>query len=182
MQNMIMKDGKVHTLTLKKGKMERILYPLYYGGHMMRWSKACAVKNPKGIVWIAGTEGRDPNTDEVVEGMEAQMRMCLEKLKANLEEAGSGLEYIVHMTWEIMGKEFPDGIEQYPPFQVAEKVFNDFFLEHCGAAPIPVAALPEYKTFKATGKELPLVIDLMGVSGLAKKGMVVELGCTAVIP
>ena len=110
------------------------------------------------------------------------MQMCLEKIKANLEEAGSGLEYIVHMTWEILGKEFPDGIEQYPPFQAAEKVFNAFFEEHCGAAPIPVAATPEYKTFKATGKEMPLVIDLMGVSGLAKKGMLVEMGCTAVIP
>ena len=86
------------------------------------------------------------------------------------------------MTWEILGTEFPDGIENCPPFQAAEKVFNNFFEEHCGAAPIPVSSTPEYENFKATGKEMTLVIGLMGVSVLAKKGMLVEIGGTAVKP
>jgi hypothetical protein len=85
------------------------------------------------------------------------------------------------LTWWIKGH-FPNGIEQYPPFMIAESVFNEFFERECGARPIPVAAMPEYKTFVATGEEMPLVIGLIGVTGFGNKDVVVEMTCTAVIP
>lgn len=161
--------------------MKRTVLPLYYGGHMMRWAKTTLLENPKGLVFLPTIDGTDPDTGKMVPGMEAQQKMLLQKMKKYLDEAGSGLEYICDMTWYIVGK-FPNGIEQYPPFMIAESVFNDFFERECGAAPIPVAAMPEYKTFVATGKEMPLVIGLIGTPGLAIKDALVAMTCTAVIP
>ena len=162
--------------------MEFQINKLYYGGNLMPWSKSCVVKNPKGIVFLAGTEGRDPDTDEVVEGIEAQTLMCLEKLKQNAEEVGSSMDYICTMTIEVMGQEFPDGIDNYEPFQKAKHVFDDFFEKHCGARPIPIPNTPEYVGWKPNGKEKPLVINLVGVSGLAKKDMLIEISAIAVVP
>ena len=161
--------------------MKRTVLPLYYAGHMMRWAKTTLVEDPEGVVFLSAVDGTDPETGKVVPGMEAQQKIILKKIKKSLEEAGSGLEYICEMNWYIKGK-FPDGIEQYPPFMIAESVFNEFFEKECGARPIPVAAMPEYKTFVATGEEMPLVINLIGATGFGKKDALVEMNCTAVIP
>ena len=52
--------------------MEKISYPLYYGGELMPWAKGVVVKNSRGFVFLGGTEGRDPETGKVVKGAEAQ--------------------------------------------------------------------------------------------------------------
>lgn len=161
--------------------MKLTVLPLYYAGHMMRWAKTSLVEDPKGFVFLPALDGTDPETGQMVPGMEAQQKMLLKKMKQSLEEAGSGLKYIVELTWWIVGH-FPNGIEQYAPFMIAEAVFNDFFEKECGAAPIPVAAMPEAQTFVATGDEMPLVIGLIGTTGLAKKGSLVAMTCTAAIP
>lgn len=155
---------------------------LYYGGNLMPWSKSCIVKNPKAIVFLAGTEGRHPDTDEVVEGIEAQTLMCLEKLKANAEEVGSSMDYICSMTIFIKGQEFPDGIYNYKPFQDAKRAFDGFFEKHCGARPIPIQNNPEFVGWKPNGKEKPLAINVVGVSGLAKKEMLIEISAIAIVP
>ncbi len=161
--------------------MEKKVYKLYHGGHLMRWAQACVVKNPGGIAWIAGAEGRDPETDEVVEGIEAQTRLCLQKIKARLQEVGSSLDNIVHMQIEVAGQ-FPNGIEKDPGFLAAEKIISDFFEKETGVRPPPIPGMADYDTYKETGREQPLVIDLFGVTSLAKKEMLIEIGVTAVIP
>lgn len=155
---------------------------LYYGGNLMPWAKSCVSKNPKAVVFLAGTEGRHPDTDDVVEGIEAQALMCLEKLKKNAEEVGSSLEYFCSMTIFVKGQEFPDGIENYKPYQDAKRVFDEFFEKNCGARPIPIPNTAEAKNWKPDGKEKPMVINLVGVSGLAKKEMLIEMSAIAVVP
>lgn len=72
----------------------------------MRWAKGAVAD---GFVFLAGTEGIDPETLKPVEGIEAQTRLALEKVKARLEEMGSSLSNIVKMVYYIAG-EFPEGI------------------------------------------------------------------------
>jgi enamine deaminase RidA (YjgF/YER057c/UK114 family) len=166
----------------EKRKMDYKINKLHYGGKLMPWAKSCIVKNPKAIIFLAGTEGRDPATDDVVEGIEAQTLMCLEKLKQNAEEVGSSMDYVCSMTIFIKGQEFPEGIDNYEPFQKAKKVLDEFFEKHCGARPIPLPNIPESNDWKPNGQEKPLVLNLIGVSGLAKKEMLIEISAVAVVP
>lgn len=159
--------------------MEKKYYPLYYGGKLMPWAKGTVVKDAKGFVWVSGTEGRDPEsrdvklieTDgalvtQVVEGAEAQARMCWEKIKSGLEEMGSSLDNIIKVTSYVVGP-FPDGVVNSPTWQAAYKVREDFFKEHC----------PDLCADKN-----PPSHDLIGVAGLADKKMIIELAVVAVIP
>ena len=138
-------------------------YPLYYAGKLMPWAKGTVAN---GFVYLAGTEGRDPETDRVVEGIEAQTWMCMEKIKSWLEEMGSSLENIVKITYYVKG-EFPDGVGASENWQKAHKVKQDFYRKHC-------PSLCEDKN--------PPVADLIGVSGLALKEMLIEIAVTAVLP
>ena len=47
------------------------------------------------LVWTAGHTGRDPNTGEMPDGIEAQTRNTLENIKAALEAAGSSWNSVV---------------------------------------------------------------------------------------
>ena len=159
--------------------MERKTYPLYYGGRLMPWAKGTVVKNAKGFVWVSGTEGRDPESRDVkliekdgeldtdiVNGAEAQTRMCCEKIKSWLEEMGSSLDNIIKMTSYVVGP-FPDGVVNSPTWQAAYKVREEFFREHC----------PDLCADKN-----PPAHDLIGVAGLADKDMIIEIAVVAVIP
>ncbi len=161
--------------------MERKVYPLYHGSQKMLWGKGTVVKGAKGFVFLAGTEGIDPTSGEpwpapygaggeqprVLEGIEAQTRMCLEKIKSRLEELGSSLDNIVKMTCYVKGREFPDGIGYSLEWQKAQKAMDKFFEEHC----------PDLASNKN-----PVPFDLIGVSGLGLKDMLVEMACIAVLP
>ncbi len=147
--------------------MEKKTYPLYHAGKLMPWSKGTVIKDAKGFVFLSGTEGRDPETDEVVEGIAAQTRLAFEKIKSRLEEMGSSLENICSIRTYIVGPEFPDGIEADPKWQASFKARTDFLKEHCpqlcyGSNP-PAGAL-------------------IGVSGLGKKEMLIEVDVIAAIP
>lgn len=149
--------------------MQKKTYKLYYGGNLMPWAKGTVVKNPKGIVYLAGTDPYDPNEDfraggRIVEGAEAQWRMCLEKIKDRLEEMGTSLENIVHMIFYVAGP-FPDGVAKSPNCRF--DVLDAFFREHC-----PTLCMDNN----------PPSSDLIGVSALAAKESLVEISCVAVLP
>ncbi len=149
--------------------MEKITYKLHHGGNLMPWGKATKVTDAKGFVFVAGCEGLDPTQDyrkggKVVEGAEAQTRLALEKMKSRLEEAGTSLDNIVHMTHYVAGP-FPDGVVNSPNFRPDVK--DEFFREHC-----PILC----------SDNNPPTQDLVGVASLALKEMLVEIGCIAVLP
>lgn len=149
--------------------MEKKTYKTYYAGKLMPWGKGTVVKDAKGFVFLAGAEGHDPTQDfrkggKIVEGAAAQTRLALEKIKSRLEEMGTSLENIVHMTIYIKGP-FPDGVVNSPNFR--QDIIDDFFREHCPSL---------------CSDDNPPTQDLVGVASLALKEMLVEIGCIAVLP
>lgn len=133
-------------------------YPLFYGGQRMHWAKG-AVAN--GFVVLAGTEGIDPETLKPVEGIEAQTRLALEKIKSRLEEMGSSLSNLVKVTYYIVG-EFPEGIITSEKFKKMAKVRDEFFKEN-GIDPSDIPS------------------DLIGVTSLGRKGMEIEIAAIATV-
>jgi len=154
--------------------MEKKIYPLYHGEHKMSWGMGTSVKDPKGFIFLAGTEGIDPDASGtgpreavVVQGAAAQTKMALQKIKSRLEEMGSSLENIVKLIWYIQGTEFPDGVANSPNSREVMKAKEEFFKEHC----------PDFCM-----DNNPPPGDVIGVSGLALKDMLVEIACIAVLP
>jgi enamine deaminase RidA (YjgF/YER057c/UK114 family) len=150
--------------------MEKKTYKLYHGDTLMIWGKGTVVTQPRGFVFVAGTEGLVPDVDfsqggQVVEGAAAQTRLALEKIKSRLEEMGTSLENIIKLTWYVVGPEFPDGVVNHPNF--CFDVWDNFFRENCPSM---------------ASDDNPPTHDLIGVSGLGIKGQVVEIACVAVLP
>ena len=50
------------------------------------------------LLFLSGIGPRDPDTERIPEGIEAQTRACIQNLKAILEDAGSSLEKVVDVT------------------------------------------------------------------------------------
>ncbi len=146
--------------------MELKTYKLYYAGKLMRWGKGTVVKNAKGFVFLGGAEGRHPDTDDVVEGAEAQTRMCFEKIKANLEEMRTSLDNIIKMTFYVV-HDFSGDLASAPTWVTAVRVRNEFFREH---AP------------QLCDDNNPPTLDLVGVAALARKEMLIEIAVVAAIP
>ncbi len=149
--------------------MEKKNYKLYHGETLMPWGKGSVVQGAKGLVFVAGCEGQDPTQNmfkggRIVAGADAQMRLALQKMKERLEEMGTTMENIVHMTIYIVGP-FPEGVAYSPNYR--RDVLHQFFKENC----------PEMAFDKN-----PPPFDLVGVAGLAHKDMLVEVGCIAVLP
>jgi len=140
-------------------------YKVNYGGELMPWGKGCVVRNFNGLVMLGGTEGRDPETDEVVPGMEAQAKMALEKIKANLEEMGSSLNNIIKLWYYVVG-DFPEGLAASEEWQKVEKVKYEFFSKYA----------PQFCI-----DNNPPTEDLIGVKQLARPEMVIEIACMAVL-
>ena len=148
--------------------MELKTHKLYYGGNLMPWAKGTVVKGPKGFVFVSGTDPYDPDQDfrkggRIVEGAEAQWRLCLEKMKSRLEEMGSSLKNIVHITFYVAGP-FPDGVFRSPNCRL--DLVDDFFREHCPSL---------------CSDDNPPTSDLVGVAALAAKESLVEISCIAAI-
>ncbi len=149
--------------------MEKKNFRLYHGETLMPWGKGSVVKGAKGFVFVAGCEGQDPTQNmfkggAVAAGADAQMRVALQKMKDRLEEMGTTMENILHMTIYVVGP-FPEGVAFSPNYR--RDVLHQFFRENC----------PEMAFDKN-----PPPFDLVGVAGLAHKDMLVEVGCTAVLP
>ena len=157
--------------------MEIKTLKLYYGGKPMPWGKACVVKDFKGLVFLGGVEGIDPNTKikdsqaevfqpvDVAQGVEAQTRLCFQKLKSALEETGSALNNIVKMWYYVVG-DFPEGLAYSNQWQTICRVREEFFKEHA----------PELCVDKN-----PPTFDLIGVKSLALPDMLIEIAAEAAI-
>jgi len=149
-------------------------HQLYYGGTLMPWGKGCVVKNPNGWIFLGGVEGIDPDTEVraysgetcpvgVLPGVEAQARLCFEKIKAALEEMGSSIDNIVKMWYYVVG-DFPDGLAYSDTWQTIAKVREEFFREHA-----PQLCIDSN----------PPTFDLLGVKHLALPEMLIEIAVTA---
>jgi len=133
-------------------------YPLYYAGRRMHWAKGAVAG---GFIFLAGTEGLDPETLKPVEGIKAQTRLALEKIKQRLEEMGSSLSHIVKLTYYIVG-DFPEGIVASKKYQEMAEARDEFFREN-GIEPGDIPS------------------DLIGVTALGRKGMEIEIAAIAVL-
>jgi len=89
----------------------------------------------------------------------------MEKIKANLEELGSDLNHIIKMTFYVAGQ-FPDGVANSEKWITARRVRNEFFREH---AP------------HLCDDDNPPTLDLVGVSALARKEMIIEVAVVAAL-
>ena len=86
------------------------------------------------MVFTAGQIGLDPATGELVEGtVEDQAERALENLKAVLEAAGSGLEYVIKTT--IFLRFIKD-------FGAVNEVYGRYFTEKPARSTVAVTALP----------------------------------------
>jgi enamine deaminase RidA (YjgF/YER057c/UK114 family) len=147
-------------------------YKCYSGDVLMPWGKGTVVKGARGFVfaggitaWVDGYDPKSPgyaSSKTVVEGAEAQTRLALEKLKANLEEMGTSLDNIVKLTYYIKGP-FPEGVNVSPNWR--PDIISRFFEEHCPRL-----------------YESPPPSELIGVMGLAHPDMVIEIVCIAALP
>lgn len=157
--------------------MEIKTLKLYYGGKPMPWGKACVVTDFKGLVFLGGVEGIDPDTRtkssqaevfqpvDVAQGVETQARLCFQKLKSALEETGSALNNIVKMWYYVVG-DFPEGLAYSDQWQTICRVREEFFQEHAPNLCI--------------GKNPP-TFDLIGVKSLALPDMLIEIAAEAAI-
>ena len=89
-----------------------------------------------GLVYTAGQTALDPATMELVEGgVEAQTHQVFANLKAVLEAAGSGLNYVIKTT--VFLKDMGD-------FAAMNGVYSSYFPENPPArSPVAVAGLPK---------------------------------------
>lgn len=143
-------------------------FPVFYGGKKMTWSTGTAVWGAGGFVFLSGTEGRNPETDEAVEGIAAQTKMCLVKIKERLEQFGTSLDNICHLWFYIAGPDFPDGVVNDPKWIEARKARREFWLEN---------GCPDFVEEKN-----PPGSTLLGISSLARKDMLIEITVIAALP
>ena len=132
--------------------------PAAIGGKRAAWAKGTAVTGAKGFVFLGGSTGRDPKTGEVVEGIDAQMKVIFEDIKGRLEELGTSLENICHIRIDWTD---PTGV-----IDALEKVWK----EYC---PRFSAENPDRDPPAMTG---------LGIAALHAPGMLVEVTVTAAIP
>ena len=145
--------------------MEKKTYPIYYRGELMPWAKGTVVKGARGLVWLSGTEGFDPHSLKMVEGAEAQSRMCWEKIKSGLEEMESSLDGLIQVTSWVVGP-FPGGVADSPVWKTACEVREAFLSEHC----------PDLCAHRN-----PPTHDLIGVAALGHRDQVIEISVVAAV-
>ena len=145
--------------------MQKKRFNVYHGGKLMPWATGTAVWDAKGFVFLSGAEGRDPDTDVVAEGAYAQTKMALAKIKQRLEEFGTSPDNICHIWYYTVGPDFPVGVQDDPKSQERIKALQEFWKENC----------PQFLTN-------PPASTLLGIAGLARKEMLIEIMVIAAIP
>ena len=128
-------------------------YPMEYAGRRMPWAKGAVAR---GLVFLSGVEGRDPDTDEAPPAMRAQAVNCMQKIKERLEELDSSLENIVMMTIYVTD------LDEY---------FRERVDRHC------IFGFLEDQA--PTFKEVPPAETLLEVSALARRSMKIEIDVIA---
>src|SRR4030042_6241139 len=143
-------------------------FPIYHAGNKMHWTTGHAVWNMGGIVFLSGTEGRDPDTDIPRAGIKAQAKLALERIKDRLEEFGTSLDNILHLWYYVVDPEFPDGVQEDQKWKDVTEVLTEFWREN---------GVPQF----CYGNSPPAA-TLLGISSLAKKGMLIEIQVVAALP
>jgi len=133
--------------------------PAKMAGKRLEWAKGAAVTGAKGLVFLSGVTGRDPETSEVVEGgIDAQMMAIFVEVKSRLEELGTSLENICHIRMDWTD---PSGV-----LDALQKVWQElcprFALDNPDRDPPPTTGV--------------------GVAALHAPGMLIEITVTAAIP
>jgi len=89
----------------------------------------------RGFVFVSGQLGIDPESGNLLEGVEAQARQALRNLRAVLESAGTDLSAVIKTT--VFLKDMAD-------FALVNAVYAEFFTQDYPArSAIQVAALPK---------------------------------------
>src|SRR5882724_9826093 len=138
----------------------------------MPWGKGTVVIGAKGMVYLSGNTGTaddyDPTAKErgcAVGDAAAQWRAILTNIKSDLEELGSGLEYLIRLTFFVKGP-FPNGgVLSSPNFRL--DVLDEFFAEHC----------PKHCSYNN-----PPPSEIIGVAALAQPDIVIEIVAVAALP
>ncbi|MFC2013683.1 RidA family protein [Chloroflexota bacterium] len=92
--NMLIELGDITAIMPNTEKIKT--YPYLYAGK--KQAEFCSTKIVGNLVWAAGMSGRLPKTGQVgTPDPGQQVRDALDKIKHNLEEAGTSLENIVRM-------------------------------------------------------------------------------------
>src|SRR5512139_3782886 len=88
-----------------------------------------------GFVFVAGEKGMDPATKQIVPGgIEPETRRTLENIKAILEEAGSGMDWVVS-TFVFM--------TDLKEFSKMNEIYAGYFKDHPpGRTTVEVKSLP----------------------------------------
>jgi enamine deaminase RidA (YjgF/YER057c/UK114 family) len=143
-------------------------FPVYHGGKKMAWTTGHAVWNPGGIVFLSGAEGRDPDTDKVREGIKAQAKLALERIKERLEDFGTSLENILHIFYFVVGPDFPNGVQGDQKWKDVGEVLTQFWKDN---------GVPQF-----CYGNCPPAATLLGISALALKEMLIEIQVVAALP
>ena len=143
-------------------------FPIYHAGKKMHWTTGHAAWNMGGIVFLSGAEGRDPDTDIPRSGIKAQAKLALERIKARLEEFGTSLDNILHLTYYVVGPDFPNGVQEDPKWRDVTEVLDAFWKEN---------GVPQFSS-----ENYAPASTLLGISSLAQKGMLIEIQAVAVLP
>jgi enamine deaminase RidA (YjgF/YER057c/UK114 family) len=143
-------------------------FRVFHGTQHMPWATGTAVRGAGGFVFLSGTAGTDPDTNIVVEGMAAQAKLSMMKIKERLEEFGTSLDNICHLWYYVKGPEFPEGVHNDPKWIEASKAIDEFWHE---------SGYPDF-----VSKKNPLPSTLLGISSLAQKEMLIEITAIAALP
>ena len=130
------------------------------------YAKSTAVTGARGYVWLSGCVGMHFETGEIPEGAATQAKLAMKNIKARLEEAGTSLENIVFMQRYVVGN-FPNGIYSDPTYQEGDKALQEFWAENCP---------------QLTRANTPPPATLIGVSGLSRPGLLLEIDIVAALP
>jgi len=157
----------INVIKVRRVKMIKKRFPVFYEGKKMVWATGTAVWGAGGFVFLSGTEGQTKAVSLIEEGIAPQIRLAMEKIKERLEEFGTSLDNICHLWYYIVGSEFPNGVANDPKWQEAAKVIDEFFKENC----------PDFAFDRN-----PPASTLIGVSGLGAKGQLIEVMVIAALP
>ncbi|PKA39767.1 RidA family protein [Rhizobium sullae] len=151
--------------------MELVTHRKFKSGLLMPWGKGTVVSGARGFVYLSGNTATAEDYDPAgrkgggfVGDAAAQWRAILTNIKADLEELGSALEYLIRLTFFVKGP-FPDGgVLSSPNFRL--DVIDDFFAGHC----------PKHCSYNN-----PPPSEVIGVAALAQPDVLVEIVAVAAL-
>lgn len=140
--------------------------PVYRAGKPRPFAIGTTATGARGIVFLSGATGADPETGKEVKGIKAQTRIAMEHIKKSLEGFGTSLSNILYFKVNVAGL-FPDGLVTSQTCKDMYEELEDFWKKYC----------PEFCVDKT-----PPASTLVGVTALAWPELLVEFEVVAAIP